>query len=86
MTLLGLLGAIAAVALIAVVFVDTFEVMLLPRRVRHAYRPARLYYRAAWIVWRKAAMPRIRWQMAERAPRRLRALRCSCSSVSGPPA
>ena len=39
-------------ALIAVTLVDTFEVMLLPRRVRHAYRPARLYYRAAWFCWR----------------------------------
>jgi Ion channel len=55
MTPLGLFGSLAAIVLIAVVFIDTFEVMLLPRRVRHAYRPARIYYRAAWILWRAAA-------------------------------
>src|SRR6266705_3423782 len=41
-----------AVALIVVVFIDTFETMILPRRVRHSYRLARLYYRSAWFLWR----------------------------------
>ena len=64
MTPLGLFGALAAVALIAVIAIDTFEVMLLPRRVRHALRPARLYYRTAWILWRIAArlLPAGKWR------------------------
>jgi hypothetical protein len=51
-------------ALIAVVFLDAFEVMLLPRRVRHSYRLARLFYRSAWIGWRAAArlLPAGRWR------------------------
>jgi hypothetical protein len=44
-----------AVALIVVVLVDTFETMILPRRVRHSYRLARIYYRSAWFMWRNAA-------------------------------
>src|SRR6266404_4924038 len=45
----GMTGvAIVAVALMVVVFIDTFETMILPRRVRHAYRLARLYYLCAW--------------------------------------
>jgi hypothetical protein len=49
------LGVAAAMALIAVVFIDAFEVMMLPRRVAHDYRLARVYYRSAWVVWRVAA-------------------------------
>ena len=49
------LGTILALALIIGVFIDAFEVMLLPRRVRHAYRLARLYYRSAWKLWRGLA-------------------------------
>ena len=48
-------GVAAATALIVVVFLDTFEAMILPRRVTHAYRPARLFYRSAWILWRAGA-------------------------------
>src|SRR5947208_16152128 len=48
-------GVAAAAALIVLVFLDAFEVMLLPRRVAHAYRLARLYYRSAWCLWRTAA-------------------------------
>jgi hypothetical protein len=64
MTAVGMIGAIVATALIAVVLVDTFEVMLLPRRVRHAYRPARYYYRAAWVCWRAIAdlLPAGKWR------------------------
>ena len=32
------LGTIAAIALIGVVFIDAFEAMILPRRIRHSYR------------------------------------------------
>ncbi len=47
--------AIVAVALIVVIFVDAFETMILPRRVRHSYRLARTYYLSAWFLWRTAA-------------------------------
>ena len=58
------LGAVAGAALIVVVFIDTFEVMILPRRVRHSYRLARLFYRSAWVLWRAAArrFPAGRWR------------------------
>jgi hypothetical protein len=49
------LGAVTAAAMIAVVFIDAFEVILLPRRVSHAFRLARVYYRSGWILWRAAA-------------------------------
>lgn len=57
------LTAAFAVALILVVLIDTFEVMILPRRVRRTYRLARLFYRSAWIVWRAGArlLPAGRW-------------------------
>ena len=45
------LGVAAAVGLIGVVFLDAFEAMMLPRRVRHAYRLARLFYQGAWFLW-----------------------------------
>src|SRR6516225_8181454 len=48
-------GVAAGAALIVVIFIDAFEAMILPRRVRHGYRPVRYYYRSAWIVWRAAA-------------------------------
>jgi hypothetical protein len=51
------LGVVAAVALIGVVLLDTFEAMILPRRVRHAYRLARLFYRTAWGLWLALARP-----------------------------
>ena len=58
------IGVPVAVVLIVFVFVDAFEVMILPRRVRHSYRLARLFYRSAWIVWRVAArlFPVGRWR------------------------
>ena len=48
-------GVAAAAALIGIVFVDAFEAMILPRRVRHSYRLALLYYRAAWGLWQSLA-------------------------------
>jgi hypothetical protein len=58
------LGVAAAVALIGLVFVDAFEVMILPRRVQHAYRLARLFYRTAWSLWGALAqlLPPGRWR------------------------
>jgi Ion channel len=49
------LGTAAALAIIMIVLIDTFEVIILPRRVKHSYRLARLYYRRAWILWRLVA-------------------------------
>ena len=49
------ISAAAALAVIAIVLIDTFQVMILPRRVSFKYRVARLYYHGAWIVWRAAA-------------------------------
>jgi hypothetical protein len=63
---MGWVGALAGLGLIAAVFVDAFEAMILPRRVKHGYRPARLYYRAAWMLWGAAAqrLPAGRWRNA----------------------
>jgi nitrate reductase NapE component len=46
-----LLVGIAALALIAIVLIDAFEAVLLPRRVTHAYRLIRLFYRVSWRLW-----------------------------------
>jgi hypothetical protein len=54
------LGVLVGLGLMGVVFVDAFEAMMLPRRVRHSYRLSRAYYRLTWNVWRGIAcqMPR----------------------------
>ncbi len=44
-------GLAVAVALIGVVLIDTFEAMILSRRITHAYRLARLFYQAGWSLW-----------------------------------
>jgi voltage-gated potassium channel Kch len=49
------IGVLVAAALIFGVFIDAFEVMILPRRVRYSYRLARLFYRTVWLLWRAAA-------------------------------
>ena len=48
-------GALPATMLILVVLVDAFEVVLLPRRIRHGYRLARIFYRNSWLVGRAIA-------------------------------
>jgi hypothetical protein len=60
------LGVAAAAALVVFVFVDAFEAMILPRRVRHAFRLARLFYRSAWVLWLALArlLPAGRWRHA----------------------
>jgi hypothetical protein len=59
-------GVIAAAVLIVVVLLDAFEVVILPRRVRHGYRLARLFYRMSWWIGRTAAefLPAGRWRTA----------------------
>jgi hypothetical protein len=49
-----ILGVVSA-GVILLVLVDGFQTMVLPRRVAWRFRPARLYYRATWRVWRAAA-------------------------------
>src|SRR5437660_10034694 len=58
------LGVAAGATLIVVVLIDAFEVVMLPRRVRHAYRLARLFFRSAWVLWRVVArqFPAGRWR------------------------
>lgn len=50
-----ILLAIPAAALILIVLWDVFEVIILPRRVMRTLRPARLFYRALWHVWKSVA-------------------------------
>lgn len=56
--------ALVAAALIIVVFIDTFETMILPRRVRHSIRLTRFYFQVVWFAWRTAAglFPPGRWR------------------------
>lgn len=53
---MGWIGATVAVALIGVVFLDVFEALILPRRVRHGYRLSRTYYRSSWALWKRLAL------------------------------
>src|SRR4029453_13311788 len=58
------IGVVVAAALIFIVFVDAFEAVVLPRRIKHNYRLARLFYQSAWVVWRAVSqlLPRGRWR------------------------
>jgi Ion channel len=51
-----IVGTLASVALIFLVLLDGFEAMVLPRRVIHRFRFARLYYHSAWTLWRWLAL------------------------------
>ena len=77
-------GVLAAAVLIVVVLVDAFEVMLLPRRVRHGLRLARVFYRTSWMIGRTSArlLPAGDWRTAFSAPSGR--CRCWCWSCSGP--
>ena len=61
-------GGAAAAALIGVIFIDVFEAMILPRRVRHRYRLAALFYQTAWGLWGAMArlLPAGRWRHGEK--------------------
>jgi voltage-gated potassium channel Kch len=48
----AILAVLAGVGLIALVLLDAFEAMVLPRQVSRRFRLARLFYRAAWPLWR----------------------------------
>lgn len=43
--------AVVGVALILVILWDTFEMMVLPRRVTRKFRLTRFYYRSVWRLW-----------------------------------
>ncbi len=60
------LGLFVAVAMIVVVLIDAFEVVLLPRRIRHGFRLARMFFRTSWLVGRTVArlLPIGRWRTA----------------------
>lgn len=50
-----LIGVLVSAALLLAVLVDAFEAMILPRRVLHRFRLARLFYRTTWLGWRVVA-------------------------------
>jgi nitrate reductase NapE component len=52
---MGAVFAVAGLALICVMLLDGFEAMVLPRRVTHPYRLARLFYRGTWALWRSVS-------------------------------
>jgi hypothetical protein len=47
-----MIAALTGVLLVLLALQDSFEVMVLPRRVRRRWRLTRFYYRAAWKLWR----------------------------------
>jgi hypothetical protein len=49
---MGFLIALGSLLLIFIVLLDGFETMVLPRRVTRKLRPARLFYRGLWTIWR----------------------------------
>jgi Ion channel len=58
------IGAVFAAALIVVMFIDAFEAVVLPRRVKHGYRLSRLFYQSTWRLWRVTSrlLPLGRWR------------------------
>ncbi len=50
------LGALCATGLIVMIFVDVFQAMILPRRVRHRFRLSFIFYRIAWQICRWHAL------------------------------
>ncbi|MDE3181736.1 MAG: two pore domain potassium channel family protein [Acidobacteriota bacterium] len=46
------LAAIAGLAILCAVLWDSFETIILPRRVTRGFRITRAYYRYAWLSWR----------------------------------
>src|SRR5947208_2851203 len=47
--------AVVGLFLILFILTETFEALVLPRRVTRPYRLSRLYYRAGWRAWKSAA-------------------------------
>src|SRR5262245_43156903 len=53
---MGIVGALVSLCLIVYILIEGFETMVLPRRVSHGYRFARLFYRGSWLLWRRLAL------------------------------
>jgi hypothetical protein len=51
----AIICTLGSLAFIFVALLDGFQTMVLPRRVSWTYRPARLFYRSTWAVWRALA-------------------------------
>ena len=51
-----IVGTLASLALIFLMLLDSFESIVLPRRVTHRFRFARLFYRGTWTLWRLVAL------------------------------
>jgi hypothetical protein len=47
-----IIGTLVSLVVIGAVLLDAFEATVFPRRVTHAYRFARFFYRTTWKVWR----------------------------------
>jgi ion channel len=61
---MGGIGVVFAAALIVVMFVDAFEAVVLPRRVKHGYRLAAMFSQSTWFLWRAASrlLPTGKWR------------------------
>ena len=51
-----MLAAIVGLLLVVAVLHDSFETLVLPRRVTRRWRLARFYVRGAWGAWRRTAL------------------------------
>jgi voltage-gated potassium channel Kch len=51
-----LIGVAGSITLIFLILLDSFETTVLPRRVTHRFRFARLFYAVTWSVWRTVAL------------------------------
>src|SRR4051812_13351553 len=48
---MSLVAALIGAVLLAAILWDTFETVILPRRVTRRLRPTRLFYRTTWRMW-----------------------------------
>lgn len=53
--LMTIIGVCASLIIIGIVLIDAFEAIVMPRRVVHRFRLARLYYRTGWQAWKIGA-------------------------------
>jgi hypothetical protein len=51
----SIIGILVGVGMIGGILVESFETIVVPRRVVHRFRYTRLYYRNTWRIWRLAA-------------------------------
>src|SRR5436305_13308938 len=50
-----ILAAIAGIILIITMLEDSFETVVLPRRVSRRFRPSRFFYASTWMLWSSIA-------------------------------